>query len=483
MASMRPTMATRFVPPLLSLAFAAAAVAQVPQAIPYSRQMDLMVVDSDYDGVWRLMDLNQDGDYNDPGEVVSFYDDLNGPIVFTSPSCICCGLDGSVFVGDSNTDVITRLRDLNGDGDALDVGEATVYFDPANLSGVVMSSVQGVTVDLLGRLFLAVANTASGTDHILMLQDLDADGDANDLGEAEIYCLIPGGAGSAGNSIPTEVIAGPGSNLYYSEVGSTGAIAKGIYKLSDLNQNGNCNDPGEVTSFWTPPFVASPSYYGLTVDATGAFYVSDHSNNENVFRAFDADASGIIDATEQTVFYHTGGSLWWDMVAKDDLGILLCEAQAPDRITLLRDLNSDGDALDTGEATQAYDSTIATVAVAPRGMALQRAPMMSLSPAVVQVGNNVDIFVWSARPGDLAAIVMSVAPLSPTPVPPFGMLEINPLIAAVLTFGIADATGSFVATLPVPNSPTAVNSYWFQTLGGDNLRLFLSNSAMLTCTP
>ncbi len=39
----------------------------VPPLIPFARTLDLLVVDSSADGVWRLADRNQDGDYNDAG--------------------------------------------------------------------------------------------------------------------------------------------------------------------------------------------------------------------------------------------------------------------------------------------------------------------------------------------------------------------------------------------------------------------------------
>ncbi|MFN0253689.1 MAG: hypothetical protein ACKV2T_42870, partial [Kofleriaceae bacterium] len=58
---------------IAALSFPTLVAAQVPPALPFARTLDLLVVDSSYDGVWRLADFNQDGDYNDPGEISSYY--------------------------------------------------------------------------------------------------------------------------------------------------------------------------------------------------------------------------------------------------------------------------------------------------------------------------------------------------------------------------------------------------------------------------
>ncbi|MBZ0151176.1 MAG: hypothetical protein K8J09_06550 [Planctomycetes bacterium] len=470
---------------LAAATLAAGAAAQIPPAIPYSRTMDLLVVDSGVDGVHRLADRNQDGDYNDPGEVTVYYDELLGGIALSNPSCICCAPDGSTYVADSTVDIVLRLRDLNLDGDCNDAGEASLFFDGNdNQSGIVMASAQGITVDLLGRVFVAVANAGSvGTDLILQLEDLDGDGNANGPGEAVNYCTIPGGAGSVGNSIPTKVIVGPDLNLYYAEAGSTGVVTKGVWKLTDVDFDGNCNGPGEVTLFWTPPFVSSPFYWGLAVGRDGAFYVTDHSANERVWRAIDADQSGTIEASEQTLFYQTSGSTWWDVVLRDDGTVLLCEAQAPDRVTALRDLNHDGDALDTGEASQAYDSTIAPVAISPRGAALLRAPRLELSPPIVAQGTPTTVFVTTSKPGELAAAFLSVGTIPPLSLPPFGHLEIDPAVVLGIGFGLADANATFVVPLALPDVPAAVGTWALQAWCGDDFRTFFSNAVLLTVTP
>lgn len=461
-------------------------LAQVPMAIPYSRTQDLLVVDSDYDGVWRLADFNQDGDYNDPGEISSFYSDLIGAFAWTTPVSVCSAPDGTVYVGDSATDTIYALRDNNGDGDANDPGEHRVFFDMSNVGAITMQTPSGITVDLLGRLFIAVTNTASpaGPDRILELQDLNFDGDANDAGEATDYYTVPNSTATVGASLPTKVVVAPNGNLYYTEIGTTGAYTKGVWQLADNNFDGDANDLGEATLFWTPPFASSPFYWGLAVDALGNFYVTDHSANEQVWRGRDANQNGTIEPSEQTLFYQTAGSTWWDVVLRDDGTVLLCEDQTPDRVTALRDLNNDGDALDANESYQAYDSTTAgVVLVAPRGACMMRAPQLEVSPAVVPIGQTTMLITHASKPGDLTLVVIATGLGPAIPLPPWGTVEVAINFFQSVSLGFADSSGFYNVPLALPNNPAVIGSYAFQSLAGDMFRLFLSNGAPMVVTP
>lgn len=460
--------------------------AQVIPIVPYQRTMDLLVVDSTYDGIWRCIDRNQDGDFNDANEVVSYYSDTIGSILLTNPSCIVTAFDGTTYIGDSTVDVIVALRDLDGNGDANSSGEHRIYFDASNAGGVVMASVQGITVDALGRLFVAVANSGTtGTDMIMVLEDLNGDGDANDFGEAREYHTVPGSA-AVGDSIPTEVIAGPDLNLYYAEAGATGVIEKGIHRLADNNFDGDCNDPGERTVFWdtTSLFANSPFHYGMAVDAAGRFYLSDHSANEQILTCFDTNADGMITAGEYGVFYQTSASTWWDITLREDGSVLLCEDQTPDRITLLRDLNNDGDAMDAGEAVEIYTNTLASnPSLRPRGAALMRAPILTAQPPAVMFGQTATFQTQTNKPDELTIVFFSIGIIPPFSLAPFGNIEINPTAYLIPGFGLSDASGTFTQSYPVPNTPAAIGTYGAQALCGDNFRLFFSNPTLLTVTP
>lgn len=466
---------------------ATVALAQIPPVIPYARTFDLTVVDSTFDGVWRLSDQNQDGDYNDPGEVISFYSDLTpGGVALTNPTCVVTSPDGTTFIADSTIDIVLAMRDLNGDGDANDAGEYRVFFNSTtNASGIIMASAQGITVDALGRLFVANSNAGTtGQDNILKLEDLNGDGDANDAGESFVYCLIPTGAGAVGNSIPTKVVVGPDLNLYYTDVASTTPVVtvKGVYKLEDNNNDGDANDVGEVTLFWAPPFTATPFYWSLAVDWLGNFYVTDHSTNRNVWRGRDADNSGTITGGEQTLFFNDAAATWWDVVLRDDGVVLLANSSTPDRLTACIDLNNDGDAMDANESSLAYSATVSSSPISLRGAAFFRAPVFD-PIASVQIGNTTTLGLHAVKPGDLCVSIFSIGLGLPFPLAPWGTVEIDLSQFVVFGVGIADPTGTFAHPFAAPNTASAIGTWAFQGWCGDNFRLFLSNATTLTITP
>ena len=128
------------------MTFATALTAQVVPVHPFSRTMDLVVCDSSFDGVWRLVDWNQDGDLLDADEVIAYYDESVASISLGTPTCLTTGHDGTVYIGDSNVDIILRMRDANGDGDANDAGEHSVFFDNTNAAGLVTVSYTHLTL-------------------------------------------------------------------------------------------------------------------------------------------------------------------------------------------------------------------------------------------------------------------------------------------------------------------------------------------------
>lgn len=475
-----------FAATLAAVSLAQHATCQFIPVHPHERTMDVLVVDSSFDGVWRMIDWNQDGDFNDANEALAYYSDTIGSVTLATPTCIVTSYDGTTYVGDANVDLILAMRDDNGDGDANDAGEHRVFFDNSNAGGLVMASIGGITVDRLDRVFASVANSSAGTDVIYLLEDLNGDGDANDTGEASAYCNIPGSTGGTGDSIPVDILIGPDLNVYYVDIGVNGPITKGVYRLEDLNFDGDCNDAGEVQPFWLPISASGNNqfFFGLAVDHAGAWYLSDHGSDEKVLRGFDANANGVIEPSEETLFYQTSASTWWDIVVRDDGSLLLCEDQTPDRITWLRDNNGDNDALDPGESRQVYDDTVAqNGSVRPRGASMMRAPLLGAQPATVQIGNPTTFVASTNKPAELAAVFLAIGPAAPMSVAPFGIVAIDATQFISLGFGVSDGSGNFSQAFTVPNNPAAVGTLAAQALCGDGARLFLSNAALLTVTP
>ncbi len=381
---------------------------------PLASALDLTyVADTTDDRIYRLRDLNLDGDYDDAGEVGTFYDTALGLLPMTSPNGLVVRPDGGVLVCDSNVDQVLLLRDLNLDGDALDAGEASVFFDGTaggNAAGILMVAANGVALDASGRVWVASNNQILGSivgdDLILVLEDLNADGDANDAGEARVFHAPVLGSGVVGDSIPTAVKVGLDGAVYYAENGVTGVLAKAIWRLEDLNGSGSIDAPGEAKAFFTiPPQPSNVFLWDVEQGADGAWYVSDRGN-EILWRAFDADSDGVIGAGEAVAWF-TGSApsdLWTVRFASDG-SIVGCEAAGADRIRRFADSDSNG-VVTVFEVTDLYNDTVAAFDIAnPRSIALapDLAPPVSYCTAGTSTSGCNATLGWSGFPSAAAS--------------------------------------------------------------------------------
>lgn len=474
------------------LAAAAVANAQLPTpTLPYLRTYDVLVVDNTADNVYRLSDFNLDGDYYDAGEVLLYYDDLAfGDQLSNTTGMVCSDL-GTTYVCDSSTDRIVALRDLNYDGDALDAGEAVVFFDSAtNASGVTMMSASDMVASMTGELYVLSANSGTATvgDGIIKLQDLNGDGDANDLGEASFYFEVPGSTSPINLSVPSRFALGPDNAFYYADM--SGVVTKGIYRAFDADVNGVI-DGTEYALWWATPSLASvPAWYGVAFDVSGHLYVTDHGGGSTVAktvrRAFDLNGSGAIDpgSPEEEVVYTSpvGAALYWGLLRRDD-GTFLMIDSTPDALLALNDLNADGDFDDAGENVMVFDDTTVGLSLDLRAMSILRAPKLEMAPATIAIGQTTNFVVTTTKPFDIAVAAAALSLIPPFPLAPFGNLEIDPLTLILFGSGISDAQGLFSTPLTFSNDVSLIGTYGCQALCLDGYRMFLSNSDLLTVTP
>jgi hypothetical protein len=336
------------------------------------------LADTSDDRIYRLRDIDGDGDYDDPSEVGVFYDNALGPFVMTSPNGLVVAPDGTVLACDGSSDLVLALKDTNLDGDALDPGEARVFFDGTlggNAGGIEMVSANAVTIGPNGVVWVASNNQMVGSivgdDAILRLEDLNGDGDANDVGEARVFYAPALGSGVVGDSIPTGVKVGLDGAVYYAENGVTGALAKAIWRLDDLDGSGAIDQPGEATVFFAiGPQPSNVFLWDVEQGADAAWYVSDQGN-EVLWRAFDANGNGAVDAGEAAAWF-TGAApsdLWTVRFASDG-SVFGCEAADPDRVRRFFDVNGNG-AIDSGEVTDVYTDVLSSFDISnPRSLAL-----------------------------------------------------------------------------------------------------------------
>ena len=360
------------------------------------------ITDSAGDAIWLCQDLNQNGHYNDAGEINQFYDEGLGAFSLSSNQALLWRPDGSLFVSDSTEDFILELADQNADLDANDPGEAKVWFngDPAqNASGITMAVARGMWLDGNGVLWVASGNAGGSTpnpgeDVILRLEDKNADGDANDLDEAEIYFeALPGAA--LGDSIPVDVIRGFDGALYMLDAGVSMSRPKGVYRLEDLDNSGAIDAPGEETTFFlVPPTGSSVFHWSLQQDDQGRMYLADTSGDV-IWRFQDSNGDGSIDSsTEAEVVWTAPGSsnIWSFQVVRGN-ELYVAEDQTPDRLLRMFDTNSDGVFDAVTETETIYDETVSPTNIgSPRGIALAPAGQFIglgyCDPAVINSTGN-----------------------------------------------------------------------------------------------
>ncbi|MDC0936555.1 hypothetical protein OAS39_09720 [Pirellulales bacterium] len=269
--------------------------------------------------IWRLNDDNADGDALDVGERLLWGDGLS----------VIAELDhynGSIFAVEEGLsdglNRVVRFTDVNGDGDALDVGERTIWADG-------FDDPRGIAVDSQGNAF--VVEFEDG--FVWSLSDINGDGDALDIGERLLYA-----EGDFGETS----IAIQGDHLLV-----TSAFADQVFRLVDGNADGDALDVGERIAITS----SIDFNIGLLDDGGGGFFVSSFSGDA-VYHAVDRNGDGdMLDVAEtlsyaDSVFGALDGP--WGLEMHEQGGFLIAE-YSDGQVSWARDANRDGDALDVGD--------------------------------------------------------------------------------------------------------------------------------------
>lgn len=143
------------------------------------------------DSVLRLQDLNFDGDANDAGEATRYYEPDPGSVAGdTIVLDLIVGDDGFAYYVEGSTTGfrapgLYRLDDKNGNGVIHPVSEVEIFFALPALPNPAF--LQAGAIDGNGYFFL----TDTGNDVVWRVRDENGDGDANDAGEAVVYYTSP----------------------------------------------------------------------------------------------------------------------------------------------------------------------------------------------------------------------------------------------------------------------------------------------------
>lgn len=331
------------------------------QPVPRSSlNHDVYVSDTGVDTVYICRDLNGDGDAGDTGETKVFFDNSN--VVFFSGSgavfTIGVAADGRVFVGDGDTDSLYALRDLNDDGDALDEGEAVLFFATASTLQLYQSP-GGVAFGENGVVYASTAGggTTLTADYVYRLQDLNADGDADDPFEYSVFIDL--GTLVAGSSCFD--LATSGNKLLL--VDTRGGADDVIFVAEDVDSSGTI-DASELREFYSTARVLGPAIgTGIAVDGEDVYVVDSASSIpvQKVWRLRDLDGSGLIDLPAEVTevwseaMVPPGVSLGsaFDLALGPPgvLGLVSSGSDLQDNVLVLSDLNGDGDFMDAGETS------------------------------------------------------------------------------------------------------------------------------------
>ena len=149
-----------------------------------------------------------------------------------------------VLVGDQRLDQVLLLQDIDGDGNATDSGEATVFFDETNASGLALPTNNVFTVHQASDKSVYVGDGTA--DAVYKLNDKNDDGDAQDEGEAQVWFSDDNAAGFS-TVTPNGIYEGPDGAIYITNAGTRSAPQDAIYRTVDLNGDGDANDAGEAT--------------------------------------------------------------------------------------------------------------------------------------------------------------------------------------------------------------------------------------------
>ncbi|PIE44068.1 MAG: hypothetical protein CSA50_02050 [Gammaproteobacteria bacterium] len=328
-------------------------------AVPLSTQV--LLGDQRLDQILRMNDLNNDGDANDTGEMQVYFDASNASGLASPTSnvfTITSTASGYQFFGDGDSDTVYRLRDHNRDGDAQDMGEANIWFSSANAEGLSLNTPNGTAEGPDGAIYIVEADTLGNPsgDYVYRTEDINGDGDANDAGESSIWldltALNP-------SSSPFE-ISFDGSTAYIAD--TLGGDTNVLYSARDDNGD-SIVDSSEVAVF-----VDDDNTFGVPIDFAFETYhqslVSweffDFRGPQSVFRLTDVDNSDMIDSSSEVK------EIWNDDYLPDGFVSLVAFAIAAGpggelmltsnggqdnqkNLIRLMDLNGDGDFFDTDE--------------------------------------------------------------------------------------------------------------------------------------
>ncbi|MET1411864.1 Ig-like domain-containing protein [Roseibium sp. HPY-6] len=367
-------------------------------------QNGVLVGDQRLDQLLLLQDLDGDGAASSAGETTVFFDETNASGL-TLPTnnvfTVHQSRDKSVYIGDGTADAVFKLNDLNNDGDAQDAGEAKVWFSAENAAGFSTITPNGIYEGGDGAIYVTNAGTSSTPqDAIYRTVDLNGDGDANDEGEATLWLDVQTVIDTA---VPFD-ISFDGDVAYLNDL--TGAATDAIYRIEDKNGDGTIQDD-EVTTFISDDMnFGAPVDIANATSVDGSLYTltwfPEFGEELKLYRLTDLDGSGQIDDQSEAVEVWNasampegfGAEIGFSVAADEDgnLSLTANTFRAANNVVRLSDLNGDGDYLDEGETSVFGSSDFDGQLNRPRAVEFYEGKA-EVTVATAGAGNHFSVFL------------------------------------------------------------------------------------------
>ena len=268
-------------------------------------------------------------------------------------------LTGAIFLGDQGLDKIFLTQDLNGDGDANDPLEVSVYFDETNASG--LTEPTGNVFTIFQSDSGAVFYGDGDTDRVYRLFDGNLDADALDQGEAIVWFTD-----SESTPLPTPngIAEGTDGAIYIVNAGTGSSPADVVYRTIDLNGDNDALDEGE-SSVWLDLTILNPSSSAFDIEFIGdVAYISDlvGGDDDVIYRAEDLDGNGTVEANEANIFIQDGNEFGVSVdfgIAVDEESVYTWESldnEGPQSVHRLEDQDGSGDINAANEVFEVWNT-------------------------------------------------------------------------------------------------------------------------------
>ena len=245
----------------------------------------------------------------------------------------------SLMVADSSRDHLVHLQDLDADGRYDGPGEATIFYDDSSAGPPL--SVPTALLATSDELLLLDGGTL---DALIALRDLDGDGFAGSLDEVRI--LYDNSASGPDLAVPISMSRSEDQCIYIADRSTT---RRHVLKLQDLDGDGDMDSPGEAI-IWleqasnpqlSPLFLPSAV---LTI-GKGQVLVADGSSSW-IYLCQDQNGDGVVQGIDEVRPWFTFGQqnsiVTIDAMERcGDGSIFICDEDMG-KILRLEDVDGDG---------------------------------------------------------------------------------------------------------------------------------------------